>query len=62
MSPSYRQLELLSQQLHQAHRSAVSAGLSARGLEWSKHERIWIQSEQMYQTIYEFEYTEKRRL
>lgn len=37
MSPSYRQLELLSQQLHQAHRSAVSAGLSARGLDEVGH-------------------------
>ena len=37
MSPCYRQLELLSQQLHQAHRSAVSAGLSARGLEEVGH-------------------------
>lgn len=37
MSPSYQQLELLSQQLHQAHRSAVSAGLSARGLDEVGH-------------------------
>ena len=37
MSPSYRQLELLSQQLHQAHRSAIHAGLSARGLEEVGH-------------------------
>jgi len=37
MSPSYRQLELLSQQLHQAHRSAVHSGLNARGLEEVGH-------------------------
>lgn len=39
----------------------LEAQLCARGLHWTKQDRLWIQSEQMYQTIYEFTYTEKRR-
>lgn len=29
------------------------------GLEYEKHERYWIEKEQLYQTIYEFDYIEK---
>jgi hypothetical protein len=41
--------------------TALEAELTARGLHWTKQDRIWIKSEQMYQTIYEFTYIEKRR-
>lgn len=41
--------------------AALEAQLSARGLHWTKQDRFWIKTEQMYQTIYEFSYTEKRR-
>lgn len=41
--------------------AAIEAALSARGLHWSKQDRYWIASEQMYQTIYEYSYIEKRR-
>lgn len=41
--------------------SAFEAVLSSYGLHWEKQDRYWIQSEQMYQTIYEFSYIEKRR-
>jgi hypothetical protein len=41
--------------------AALEAQLSARGLHWTKQDRYWIQSEKMYQTIYEFNYIEKRR-
>ena len=41
--------------------SSLEAELSARGLHWTKHDLYWIPSEQFYQTIYEFSYTEKRR-
>lgn len=40
---------------------ALEAEMNARGLHWTKQDRLWIQSEQMYQTIYEFTYIEKRR-
>lgn len=42
--------------------AALEAQLSAAGLHWTKQDRYWIQSEQFYQTIYEFSYTEKRRI
>lgn len=42
--------------------AAVEAALRAAGLHWKKQSRYWIQSEQRYQTIYEFTYTEKRRI
>lgn len=41
--------------------AALEAQLSAHGLHWTKQARYWINSEKMYQTIYEFTYTEKRR-
>ena len=40
---------------------ALEAAMSAAGMLWTKQDRLWIQSEQMYQTIYEFSYTETRR-
>lgn len=42
--------------------AALEAQLSARGLHWTKQDRYWLTSEQMYQTIYEFNYIEKRRI
>ena len=41
--------------------AALEAAMIVRGLQWSKQERYWIASEQMYQTLYEFNYIEKRR-
>lgn len=41
--------------------AALEASMSARGLHWTKEDRFWIASEKLYQTIYEFDYTEKRR-
>lgn len=54
-------LEVYEPKKDDAALAALEAQLSARGLHWIKHDRVWIQSEQMYQTIYEFTYTEKRR-
>lgn len=41
--------------------AALESKLSTHGLHWTKQARYWIQSEKMYQTIYEFSYIEKRR-
>ena len=41
--------------------AALEAELTAAGLHWTKQDRFWITSEQMYQTVYEFSYIEKRR-
>lgn len=40
---------------------AVEAALNAAGQHWYKHDRYWIDDEQLYQTVYEFSYVSKRR-
>lgn len=37
----------------------IEAELNARGIEYTKQERTFIDSEQLYQIIYEFSYIEK---
>ena len=54
-------LEVYEPKKDDAGMAALEAEMSARGLHWTKQDRLWIQSEQMYQTIYEFTYIEKRR-
>ena len=54
-------LELYEPKKDAAAVTALEAELTAAGLKWTKQDRLWIISEQMYQTIYEFNYTEKRR-
>ena len=41
--------------------TALEEALTSARLKWTKQDRIWIISEQMYQTIYEFTHIEKRR-
>lgn len=41
--------------------AAIEAALDAEGIPWTKQDRYWLQSEQLYQVIYEFDYIEKRR-
>lgn len=55
-------LELYTTKPDPAAEAALEDAMTARGLYWSKQERYWIASEQMYQTLYEFNYTEKRRI
>lgn len=54
-------LELYEPRIDDAAEASLEAHMSARGLHWTKQDRFWIASEQMYQTIYEYSYTEKRR-
>jgi hypothetical protein len=54
-------LEVYEPKKDDAKLAPLERELSARGLHWTKQDRLWIQSEQMYQTIYEFTYIEKRR-
>lgn len=44
-----------------AAEQAVEAAIDTAGLIWAKQDRYWLQDEQRYQVIYEFEYIEKRR-
>lgn len=54
-------VELYAPKPDPAAEAALEVQLSARGLHWTKQDRYWIQSEGLYQTVYEFNYTEKRR-
>ena len=54
-------LELYEPKKDAAAVAALEAELTGRGLHWTKQDRSWIATEQMYQTIYEFTYIEKRR-
>ena len=54
-------LEVYEPQKDDAALAALEAQLQAAGLHYIKHDRLWIKTEQMYQTIYEFTYNEKRR-
>jgi hypothetical protein len=42
--------------------AALEAELNARSISWSKEDRFWLQDVQRYQTLYELNYTEKRRI
>ena len=44
-----------------AAEAAIEAQLDAAGVRWTKQDRYWLQTEQRYQVIYEYTYTEKRR-
>lgn len=54
-------VELYERKPDNAAVAALEAELTAAGLHWTKQDRFWITSEQMYQTVYEFSYIEKRR-
>lgn len=45
-----------------AAEASMEAAISAAGLQWKKQDRYWLQTEQMYQVIYEFSFIEKVRL
>lgn len=55
-------VELYEPRPDDAAEASLEAQMSARGLHWTKQDRFWIASEQMYQVIYEYSYIEKRRI
>lgn len=55
-------VELYESQPDDATEAAIEAALDAAGQVWTKQDRFWIQTEQRYQVIYEFDYIEKRRI
>lgn len=55
-------VELYASAPDAAAEAALEAAIDAVGLRWTKQPRYWIQAEQYYQTIYEFNYIEKRRI
>lgn len=54
-------MEVYAPKKDDAALEALEAAISAKGLNWTKQDWLWIKSEQMYQAIYEFTYIEKRR-
>lgn len=54
-------VELYESAPDDALEEAIEAALDAQGIRWTKQDRYWLQEEQRYQVIYEFEYIEKRR-
>lgn len=42
--------------------AAIEAAITAAGLYYTKQDRYWLQDVQRYQVVYEFFYTDKRRL
>ena len=36
--------------------AAIEEAINAQGLQWTKQDRYWLQTEQRYQVIYEFSY------
>ena len=52
-------LELYEAAPDDAAEATVETALAARGLQWDKQDRYWLQDEQRYQVVYEFEFTEK---
>lgn len=55
-------LELYEPEPDDTTEAAVEAAITAAGLQWTKQDRYWLQEEQRYQVVYEFEYIEKRRI
>ncbi|MBR5865725.1 MAG: hypothetical protein IKY89_05580 [Alistipes sp.] len=45
-----------------AAEAKIETQITAAGLQWTKQAAYWLQTEQLYQTVYEFEYIEKRRI
>lgn len=54
-------VELYEPKPDDASEAAIEAAIDAESLTWTKQDRFWIQTEQRYQVIYEFDYIEKRR-
>lgn len=52
-------IELYSYKPDPDAEARIEASLDALGLEYDKDERYWIQEEQLYQTIYTFNFIEK---
>lgn len=41
--------------------TSIEEQLNVRGIQWDKQDRYWIQQEQVYQVVYEFDFVVKRR-
>lgn len=54
-------IELYMNRVNEAAMAALEAEIAAAGLHYTKQDLYWLQSEQLYQVVYEITYFEKRR-
>lgn len=54
-------IELYAPTLDPVSEAAIETACAARGVHWEKQGAYWLNSAQRYQTVYDIEYTEKRR-
>lgn len=52
-------IELYSSTPDKSKELAIEEALDAYGIDYSKQDRYWIQEEQLYQVVYDFDYIEK---
>lgn len=55
-------IELYSSSLDLESEEKLETNLDAYVMNYNKSERVWLKDEQKYQVIYDFSYTEKRRI
>ena len=55
-------VELYEDKPDDASEAAIERAITAAGLQWTKQDRYWLQTEQQYQVVYEFYYFEKVRI
>lgn len=54
-------VELYEELQDDAKEAAIEEELDARGLEWTKQDRYWLEDLKRYQTVYEMKYTDKTK-
>ena len=55
-------IELYEVGLDDEAEEKLETAISGKGIQWEKQDRFWLQNEQRYQVIYEFDYYTKRRV
>lgn len=54
-------IELYAKRVDPAAEASIEAELMTRAIQYDKSERIWLASEELFQTVYSYEITRKRR-
>lgn len=54
-------IEVYAKKIDKVAESNIEAVFAARAIPYEKSEHIWIESEQLFEVVYTFDYIEKRR-
>ena len=54
-------IELYSVKIDEVSEQAIENELVKRGIEFLKDERMWLDTEKLFEVVYTFDFTEKRR-